>query len=66
MAVGIRVVGNAVKRNRVRRVIRESFRLHQHALPALDVFVTARAAARDATGPEMHASLERLWRQIRA
>ena len=42
MAVSIRVAGSAVRRNGIRRVIRESFRLHQHELPALDVFVTAR------------------------
>ena len=64
MAVGLRVAGKAVRRNRIRRCVRESFRLHQHILPPVDVFVSARSAARNATGPEMFASLERLWRQI--
>jgi ribonuclease P protein component len=64
MAVSIRTAGTAVRRNRIRRCVRESFRLHQHLLPAVDLFVSARSAARDATGPEMFASLQRLWRQL--
>jgi ribonuclease P protein component len=64
MAVGLRIAGTAVVRNRIRRRVRESFRLNQQALPAVDLFVTARTAARTATGPETFASLERLWRQI--
>jgi len=65
MAVSTRAVGNAVRRNRVRRAIRESFRLHQHELPAVDIFVTARAAAREATNDVIFASLQRFWSQIR-
>lgn len=64
MAVGLRVAGNAVRRNRIRRCVRESFRLHQHLLPPMDLFVSARSAAGKASGPEMFASLERLWRQV--
>ncbi len=65
MAVSLRTAGTAVRRNRIRRCVRESFRLQQHLLPPADLFVSARSAAREATGPEMLASLERLWRQLR-
>lgn len=65
MAVGAKTVGNAVRRNRIRRAIRESFRLHQHELPAADIFVSARAASRDARNAEIFASLQALWRQVR-
>jgi len=62
----LRAVGGAVERNRVRRLIRESFRLRRHELPAADVFVTARAGARAATNAQIFASLERLWQEIRS
>lgn len=64
MAVGTRAIGNAVRRNRLRRLIRESFRMHRHELPALDVFVTARAPARAAPNAEIFASLRGLWQKI--
>jgi ribonuclease P protein component len=46
LAVG-RVVGGAVQRNRVKRLLREAFRLEQHALPAgLDFVVSVRGPLR--------------------
>lgn len=46
LSVG-RVVGGAVARNRVKRLIREAFRLEQHALPAgLDFVVSVRGPLR--------------------
>jgi len=66
MAVSTRAAGNAVGRNRLRRLIRESFRMHRHELPAVDVLVTARAAARAAPNREVFESLARLWNEIRA
>ena len=65
MAVGVRVAGSAVRRNGIRRAIRESFRLSQHELPAADIFVTARAGVRNAANADLYASLQRLWGQIR-
>jgi ribonuclease P protein component len=64
MAVSARAAGNAVNRNRLRRLIRESFRMHREKLPAVDLLVTARAAAAKATNREVFASLESLWQVL--
>src|SRR6202023_3659045 len=48
LAVAVRAAGGAVARNRIRRIIRESFRLHQHELPGVDLIVSARGRAKDA------------------
>ena len=61
MSVSARTVGNAVRRNRVRRIIRELFR-HRHAtLPPVDYVVTSRPGARTADRPAIEASLEQLF-----
>ena len=66
MAVSIKACGKAVRRNVVRRLIRNTFRLCQHPLAGLDVVVNARPGARGAANPDMVASLERLSRQLSA
>jgi ribonuclease P protein component len=64
MAVGLRAAGNAVRRNRIRRLIRESFRMHRQQLPAVDILVTARAPAAAATNRAVFDSLAEHWRAI--
>ena len=64
MAVGVRAIGGSVKRNRVRRLIREFFRLNRRGLPPVDFFVTARDGAKSATNAEIRASLQRLCQEI--
>ena len=63
LAVSVKNAGSSVERNRLRRTIRESFRLHQHDLPAVDIVVSARGRARDATGAELRANLLPLWKK---
>ncbi len=64
MAVSARAAGTAVNRNRLRRVIRESFRMHRQEMPAVDVLVTTRQPASAVANRELFASLDKLWREI--
>jgi ribonuclease P protein component len=64
LAVASKPFGGSVPRNRIRRLIRESFRLRQHDLPDVDLVVSARPRAKDATAQELRASLEVLWDKV--
>lgn len=63
IAVSRRVSKRAVERNRIRRQVRESFRLNRLRLPARDYVVVARSAAAGASNPQLRQALEALWRQ---
>jgi ribonuclease P protein component len=64
LAVAVRAAGGGVERNRIRRLIRESFRLHQHELPSVDLIISARARVKDAARAELRASLVELWKKV--
>lgn len=64
LAVAVRAAAGAVARNRLRRIIRESFRLHRHALPAVDLVVGVRPSARTVAPRALRESLAALWRKI--
>lgn len=58
-------VRKAVKRNRVRRIIRESFRLNQHNLPAVDIIILARPGLGDMESPDVHKLMKKCWSRLR-
>ncbi|HEV7606037.1 MAG TPA: ribonuclease P protein component [Steroidobacteraceae bacterium] len=64
LAVAVKTAGNAVARNRLRRQIRESFRLAQHELPAVDIVVAAKIPSREAPATTLRASLATLWQRV--
>ncbi|MGH8229132.1 MAG: ribonuclease P protein component [Steroidobacteraceae bacterium] len=64
LAVATKAAGNSVERNRIRRIIRETFRLRQRELPRMDVVVSARAAVRGARNDVLRTSLNTLWDRL--
>ncbi|WP_347259376.1 ribonuclease P protein component [Rudaea sp.] len=64
MAVSRRVSKLAVVRNRIRRQIRESFRLQRPRLPSCDVLVIARGSTAQLDNVVLRAELEQLWRKL--
>ena len=59
IAVAKKNVRRAVTRNRVKRVVREYFRLHRHLPPNLDLVVLGRPGVGKCSNSEIHRSLER-------
>ena len=64
MSIAARILRRAVDRNRVRRQIRESFRVHQQDLPAIDIVIGARAGVLAADNARLRSALEKLWLKI--
>ena len=64
LAVAVKTAGNAVKRNRLRRLVRETFRLAQLQLPAVDIVVAAKFPAAEALATTLRDSLATLWQRV--
>lgn len=64
LAISKRVSKRAVQRNRIKRLVRESFRRHRSRLPALDLMVMARESAVAVPGPQLLAELDALWARL--
>jgi ribonuclease P protein component len=55
----------AVDRNRIKRIVRESFRNNKETLGGIDYVVLSRTGANCASNSELFASLERHWGKLR-
>lgn len=64
LVVGKRVDKRAVTRNRVKRLVRESFRQHQQELVGLDIVVLGRAGASHLDNPALLESLAAHWQRV--
>lgn len=54
----------AVRRNRVKRILRETFRHQQSELAGLDIVVLARKGLDTLDKPQLHQSCQQLWQQL--
>lgn len=54
----------AVHRNRIKRCVRDSFRLHQHQLPPVDLVLMVKGDISNTPNDELLKQLERLWQKI--
>lgn len=57
-------IKHAVQRNRVKRLIRESFRYNQHQLLKIDAIVLSRNGMADLDNAAIYKMLEQLWQKI--
>jgi ribonuclease P protein component len=65
MAVSRKAVARAVDRNRIKRVIRETFRSRQADLGGWDIVVLARAGAAKIARRALRAELEEHWNRLK-
>ncbi len=64
LVIGKKSVKLSVERNRLKRVIRDTFRLNQDSLGGLDIVVVARKGLGDLDNPELHQQFGKLWRRL--
>lgn len=65
-AISRRVSKRAVDRNRIRRIVRESFRLARADLPPVDVLIIANPSAVDLSRSDLRAEVDQLWKRLKS
>ena len=61
VVVAKRVYSRAVDRNRIKRMVRESFRQLQ-AMPNVDILIAAKFDVINMSGAELNEALDKIWR----
>ena len=64
LIVGKRVVNSAVARNRIRRIIRDSFRFHHDKLVGWDIVVIARQRCDTLSREKIRKGIDDLWEKL--
>ena len=57
-------IRKANQRNRIKRLIRESFRHRTQQLPNIDIVVVGKTGADNLTNDEIYAVLDKLWKNL--
>lgn len=64
LAISKRVSKRAVERNRIKRLLRESFRRVRHQLPPIDLMVMGREQAAGVRGAQLLVEIDALWKKL--
>ena len=64
LAISRKVAKSAVARNRIKRIVRESFRHHQPLLGGLDYVVMGRIGVVEQSSTVLFTALQRHWRRL--
>ncbi len=64
LAIAKKKIKLAVQRNRIKRQVRESFRLNQHQIPAIDIVVMVKSGIDKLDNKTINQELEKVWRKI--
>ena len=64
LVIGKKSVKLSVERNRLKRLIRESFRLHQDNLVGWDIVIVARKGLGELGNPELTQHFGKLWKRL--
>ncbi|UJS25195.1 ribonuclease P protein component [Thiothrix winogradskyi] len=64
MAIAKKALRRAHERNRIKRLVRESFRHHQTSLPAVDLVIMCRAEVLTMSNTDIFQQLEGLWLRL--
>ena len=64
LVISKKVLKRAVWRNRIKRIVRETFRNSQDNLPKADLVFIARPKIGDISNSELSSTLQRLWNHV--
>jgi ribonuclease P protein component len=64
LIIAKRTIAKAVRRNSARRVLREHFRLSQHALPNIDIVIIAGRPLGNIDKQKLQAEVSKIWQFV--
>lgn len=65
LAISKKAVNKAVDRNRIKRIIRDSFRVNQHELPSVDIIAMCKTNVLSLERHEIHKQIKTQWHFMR-